>query len=102
DLEADALYTRLSLASFAGARTARELGVPLVVEVNAPLRTEELRFRDLRHPEFALEAEREELAGARRVFAVSRPLAAWLANEGVDDARIEVVLNAFPADAAER
>jgi glycosyltransferase involved in cell wall biosynthesis len=102
DLEADALYTRLSLASFAGARTARELGLPLVVEVNAPLRTEELRFRDLRHAEFTLEAEREELAGARRVFAVSRPLAAWLANEGVDDARIEIVRNAFPADGAER
>jgi glycosyltransferase involved in cell wall biosynthesis len=102
ELEVDALYARLSLASFAGARTARELGLPLVVEVNAPLRTEELHFRDLRHPEFALEAEREELAGARRVFAVSGPLAAWLADEGVDEERIEVVPNAFPADGAER
>jgi glycosyltransferase involved in cell wall biosynthesis len=91
-----AIYERVSLASFAGARAARELGLPLVLEVNAPLRTEEVRFRHLRHPDFALEAEREELATALKVLAVSQPLAAWLEDEGVERERIELVPNAFP------
>lgn len=91
-----AVYERLSLASFAGARTARALDLPLVLEVNAPLRTEELRFRQLRHEDFAIAAERQELAAASRVLAVSQPLAAWLRGEGVPEARLEVVPNAFP------
>src|SRR5207248_9686928 len=36
----EAIYERYSLASFAGARAAAALEIPLMVEVNAPLREE--------------------------------------------------------------
>jgi glycosyltransferase involved in cell wall biosynthesis len=96
EIGAGAIYERFSLASFAGARAAAAVGIPLALEVNAPLRDEELRFRDLRHPDFARAAEQQAFAAAARVFAVSRPLAEWLATHGVDATRVEVVPNAFP------
>ncbi|MGI8801714.1 MAG: glycosyltransferase family 4 protein [Solirubrobacteraceae bacterium] len=92
----DVIYERYSLHGVAGARLARALGVPLLLEVNAPLREEARRFRTLPHPDAAAADEREVLAAAARVFAVSEPLAGWLHTEGVPAERIEVTPNAFP------
>lgn len=92
----DVIYERYSLHGVAGARLARALDVPLLLEVNAPLREEARRFRTLPHPDAALADEREVLAAAARVFVVSEPLAAWLREEGVEPGRIEVTPNAFP------
>lgn len=102
EMGAAAIYERFSLASFAGARAARALGVPLLLEVNAPLRAEEERFRQLRHPEFALDAEREELSAALRIVAVSTALVDWLATEGVERSRVELMPNAFPLETITR
>lgn len=93
----DAIYERHSLCCFAGARTASTLGVPLILEVNAPLRDEAERFRTLTHAPVAVSAEREAFAAAQTIFAVSVALARWLAEVGVDDGRIEVMGNAPPA-----
>lgn len=90
----DAIFERYSLAGLAGARTAASLEIPLVVEVNAPLRDEERRYRMLAHEDVAVAAERETFAAARRIFAVSQALATWLAGVGVDPERIEVMPNA--------
>jgi glycosyltransferase involved in cell wall biosynthesis len=100
--EIDAVYERFSLFSVAGVRTARALGVPHVLEVNAPLREEAARFRILPHPELALECEREVLDSSERLFAVSRALAVTLASEGAEAAKIEIAPNGvalarFPA-----
>lgn len=92
----EAIYERYSLASFAGARVGKALDIPLVVEVNAPLREEEERFRKLAHAAVALRAERETFAAARRIFTVSAPLGHWLSSNGVDVARVEVLGNAPP------
>jgi len=92
----DMIYERHSLASFAGARTAAALNVPLLLEVNAPLRAEAARFRQLRHEEVALATEQESFAAAERIFVVSRALKAWLERSGIDGARVDVVPNAFP------
>jgi glycosyltransferase involved in cell wall biosynthesis len=95
-LEPDLVYERYSLAGFGGALVRERLGVPLVVEVNAPLRDEAERFRQLRHGGFAQTAERRLFDAADAVFAVSGGVAKWLVSEGTDAAKVAVVPNAFP------
>jgi glycosyltransferase involved in cell wall biosynthesis len=90
----DAIYERFSLYSAAGARAAWALGIPHVVEVNAPLRDEAARFRTLPHPEVAAELERVALDDADHVFAVSEPLARRLRAEGAGGGRVAVLANA--------
>jgi glycosyltransferase involved in cell wall biosynthesis len=91
---ADAIYERYSLFGDGGIRAAGTLGIPHVLEVNAPLREEARRFRTLPNPDLAAEIERAVFAGTRRVLAVSRALERWLEEEGVEPERIEVVPNA--------
>jgi glycosyltransferase involved in cell wall biosynthesis len=91
------IYERYSLSARAGARASTALGLPLVVEVNAPLRDEERRFRHLCHETVAVAAEQETFAAAKRVVAVSDALVAWLASRGVPPARIELIPNPPPA-----
>lgn len=95
----EAIYERYSLMGVAGARTAAVLDVPLAVEVNAPLREEERRFRQLVHESLAMSAERETFAAARRVFVVSRQLRRWLVGQGVEPDKVEVMPNAPPVHA---
>jgi glycosyltransferase involved in cell wall biosynthesis len=92
----EAIYERYSLASFAGARTATALSVPLALEVNAPLRQEAKRFRGLFHEPLAIAAEREAFAAARSIFVVSRALAQWLIDTGVERTRVAMMGNAPP------
>ena len=69
-LGADAIYERFSLFSAAGVRTAAELGLRHVLEVNAPLRREAARYRTLPHPEVAESLETEVMAQTDRVLPV--------------------------------
>jgi len=94
---ADAIYERFSLFSRAGSQAARALGIPHVLEVNAPLRREAIQFRCLRHPDLALEVEREVLTGATRVLVVSPVLVEHVQQLGVPRAHIEVVPNGVAA-----
>jgi glycosyltransferase involved in cell wall biosynthesis len=89
---ADALYERLGLHSSAGANAARSLGIPHLVELNAPLLEEAARFRSLDRAADAARLERAVLAGADAVFAVSAPLAAYASGRGAR--RVEVLPNA--------
>ena len=73
---ANALYERLALHSAAGSWAAARCGIPHLVELNAPLVEEARRYRVLEEPQAAARLEREVLAGAERVLAVSGPLAA--------------------------
>jgi glycosyltransferase involved in cell wall biosynthesis len=97
-LRVDAVYERFSLYSAAGARAAAALGVPHVVEVNAPLREEAARFRVLPHAEAAVRLEREALRDAERVLAVSDPLARLLVADGVPADVVEVLPNAVDCE----
>jgi glycosyltransferase involved in cell wall biosynthesis len=89
---ADALYERLALHTSAGSEAARLLGIPHLVELNAPLLDEARRYRALDESEAADRLERATLAGADRVLAVSAPLAAYAAARGAR--RVEVLPNA--------
>jgi glycosyltransferase involved in cell wall biosynthesis len=94
----DAIYERFSLFSCAGASAARALGIPHVLEVNAPLREEARRFRSLPFRDVAREIEMSVFAAADRIFAVSGRLAELLRAEGVPAAKVEVAPNAVAAD----
>ena len=89
----DAVYERYSLFSVGGVRAAAELVLPHVLEVNAPLREEALRFRELPHPGLAATVEHEVFAGTDRILAVSATLARLLEASGVERAKIDVVAN---------
>jgi len=91
---ADAIYERYSLFSDGGVRAAAVLGIPHVLEVNAPLREEAIRFRTLPHPDLALALERVVFRDTGRILAVSGEIKRWLVNEGVSPDRIDVVPNA--------
>ena len=96
ELGATALYERLALHSAAGSRAVQELGIPHVVELNAPLREEAAAFRSLEQPEAAAELERATLEGAGLVLAVTRPLAAYATAHGA--LRVQVLPNAVDTD----
>jgi glycosyltransferase involved in cell wall biosynthesis len=94
----DAIYERFGLFSTGGVRAARELRIPHVLEVNAPLRAESARFRELPHPDLAAELEREVVDGTGRVLAVSNALREMLVDDGVDASKVEVVPNGVDAE----
>jgi glycosyltransferase involved in cell wall biosynthesis len=90
---AHAIYERHSLFSCAGVEAAEALGLPHVLEVNAPLRVESLRFRSLPHAELADEIEAYVYAATQRIFVVSNRLAQLVRDQGVESAKIEVAPN---------
>lgn len=94
----DGIYERLSLFSDAGVRAAAHLGIPHVLEVNAPLREEAARFRTLPHQELAAEVEREVLSATARVLVVSPALADYAVAGGAARASVEVVPNGVAGD----
>jgi glycosyltransferase involved in cell wall biosynthesis len=98
-LAVDAVYERFSLFSDGGVRAAGLLGVPHLLEVNAPLREEALRFRTLPHSRLAEAIERAVLDLTDRVFVVSDTLAELLVAAGVAPTKIECVRNGVDTQA---
>ncbi|MDA8194194.1 MAG: glycosyltransferase [Thermaerobacter sp.] len=94
---ADALYERYSLFGEVGLRLGKRYGLPLYLEVNAPLTWEETAFRGLpaQDAPAAQAAERRIWLGATRLFAVSSPLADYAKSLGVPADRITVAPNGF-------
>jgi glycosyltransferase involved in cell wall biosynthesis len=91
----DAIYERLSLFTTAGVHSARRLGLPHALEVNSPLSEEAMRFRSLPHAAEALRIEARVRAETDHIFAVSEPLAARLAEDGVPREKLTVAPNAI-------
>lgn len=96
-LRAEAVYERFSLFSTAGVRAAEALGIPHLLEVNAPLRYEAARFRVLPHGDVAEQAEQQVLARSACILAVSHPLADWVRSTGCST-QVEVLENAVDPD----
>lgn len=88
-----AVYERLSLFGLAGLAHARALGVPFVVEANAPIWREAAAFRDLRLANAAHGVCRDVLLAADHVLAVSPALAAEIIAEGARPERVHVFGN---------
>ncbi|MFL1463380.1 glycosyltransferase family 4 protein [Roseococcus sp. DSY-14] len=89
----DAIYERYNLFFLSGAVLARRLGLPFLVEVNAPLAEERGRFGGLALPGLARWSERFVWRRATRVLPVTEVLAGHVAAAGVPRARIAVIPN---------
>ena len=90
----DAIYERYSLFGTAGLALARQLNIPRILEVNAPLSEEQAAHRGLGFPEAARELERMILCSAEHVIAVSSEVERWLVGLGVEPERIAILPNA--------
>lgn len=75
----DLVYERHALFHAAGAAIARRLGLPRLLEVNAPLIEEQRRFRGLRLEAAARVTEIASYQGADAVIAVSQAVAQHVA-----------------------
>lgn len=96
----DLVYERYSLHNAAGALATRAAGVPLVLEVNAPLAEERAKHGrtakggGLAFPRLAARVERAIWRAATAIVTVSTPLADVLVDAGVERRRILVLPNA--------
>jgi glycosyltransferase involved in cell wall biosynthesis len=91
--EVDGIYERHSLFSDAGVLAAQALGIPHILEVNAPLRDEARRFRTLPHAAEAHAVEAAVFAATDHAFVVSNELRNALVDDGLPEAKIEVLPN---------
>jgi glycosyltransferase involved in cell wall biosynthesis len=90
----DLIYERYSLWSAAGVRAARRLKVPVVVEVNAPLVSEQAEFRALVLAGVARAIETEVFRNADALAVVSDELVGYVTARGACPDRVRVVRNA--------
>ncbi|MBI5836443.1 MAG: glycosyltransferase family 4 protein [Candidatus Eisenbacteria bacterium] len=90
----DFLYERYSLWGRAGVDAARMLGLPLVLEVNAPLVDEATLYRGLRHADDARRLARHVFEHASVALAVSSAVAGHVCSLGASPARVRVMPNA--------
>lgn len=97
---AAAVYERLALHTGAGSAAAHRLGVPHLLEMNAPLLEEAVAYRQLEEPAAADRLERSTLAAADLVLAVSRPLGAYASGRGAR--RVVVMPNAVASHRCRR
>ncbi len=94
---AEAIYERYALFGTAGGRLARRLGLPHILEVNAPLCDEQEGHRQLHHRQLARRIEGRVLRRADRVYVVSEPLAEWARRQGVAAGRLRILPNGVDA-----
>ena len=89
----DFVYERYAFGNRAGVSAARELGLPLVLEVNSPMVLELARTRGLRFPRLASRVEEGIFRQATRVAVVSAVLGEMLVEMGVERERLVLTPN---------
>lgn len=90
----DFLYERFTLLNTSGVELARRLGVPLVLEVNAPIVEEHREQRGLTLRLTAEVAQRWNFEHADEIVVVSRWLEEYVVEHGAARERVTVVPNA--------
>ncbi len=93
EFQPDILYERYNLFMLAGVMIRRRFGVPLLLEVNAPLVHERSRFSGLALKRLARWTEGLVWRSADLVLPVTRVLAGYVAAYGVSADRIVVIPN---------
>ncbi len=89
----DLIYERYSLWSDVGARLSSAARLPLVLEVNAPLREEAARYRSLSDYKLAAQIEETQFKSAHAVLVVSRPLQEYVVRQGALPSCVHVLPN---------
>lgn len=91
----DIIIERHCMLGHLGLDLARELGIPLLLEVNAPITREASTYRSVYNVSLATEIEARVLRDADGVVAVSSQLKNELVAAGVEASKIEVIPNGF-------
>jgi glycosyltransferase involved in cell wall biosynthesis len=97
----EVIYDRYNSYSTAALKAARRAGLPLLLEVNAPVAYERSVYEhlQLKFPRLARRYERTICSGADQVFAVSTPLKEYLVQTiGVEAGKIVVLPNGVDPD----
>lgn len=89
----DVIYERYNLNQPMGVWLSRRLGIPLLLEVNAPLKEERQRFGSLSLKKLAGWVEGWTWRNASMVLPVSNALAEHVRAAGVSEQNIEVIHN---------
>jgi glycosyltransferase involved in cell wall biosynthesis len=89
----DVVYERYSLWSYAGMEHARAMGIPGLLEVNAPLIAEQRAHRKLHHVAEAEDVAQRAFGAASTLLAVSRAVGDELAAHPAAKGRVVVVPN---------
>lgn len=89
----DAIYERYNLYLLAGIWAKRKFGLPLILEVNAPMAVERQQYGGLSLPWLASWVEAYVWRQADYVLPVTEVLAKYLVTQGVSRSRIAVIPN---------
>jgi glycosyltransferase involved in cell wall biosynthesis len=89
----DLIYERYALNTFCGVWASRRFGIPMVLEVNAPLYHEQMTLGRLAFPWLARFSERWICSHSTRTVVVSQVMKDILAQEGVPDEHMVVMPN---------
>lgn len=89
----DLIYERYALWSFAAQEFAVASGIPSILEVNAPLLTEQANYRTLHDRENAQQTTQRALAATTAIAAVSEEVAAYIQTFPIAPSKIHVVPN---------
>lgn len=89
----DAIYERYNLFLLSGLMAKRRFGLPLLLEVNAPLVHERSKFGGLALKSLARWAEGTVWRGADYVLPVTQVLAGFVKAYGIPEERIQVIPN---------
>lgn len=93
EFQPDVLYERYNLFLLAGVMLRRKTGVPLLLEVNAPLAEERGKFGGLGLPAMAAWAEGLAWRSADAVLPVTRVLGQHVTARGVPEHKLTVIPN---------
>lgn len=94
----DGIYERYNLYLLAGVWAKRRFGLPLILEVNAPMAIERRQYGGLSWPRLADWAELHVWKQADVILPVTQVLADYMVGKGIDPARIRVIPNAINED----
>ena len=89
----DVVYERYSLNTFCGVLASRRFGLPMLIEVNAPLSQEQSQWGGLAFRRLARAAERWICSNSTRTIVVSDAMKAVLARNGLSPHKMVVMPN---------
>jgi glycosyltransferase involved in cell wall biosynthesis len=89
----DLIYERYSLNTFCGIWAGRRFGIPMVLEVNAPLCQEQSRLGKLAFGRLARFSERWICSNSTKTITVTQVMKDLLAQEGVPETHVVVMPN---------